>query len=218
MKILLTGSAGFIGSSLLKFLSKKNFKIYAIYNKSKPIKYSNVNYIKSDLKKLKQIPKNIDCVIHAAVKNPENTYKKILFNENINSSKNIFKLALKFNTKKIIYFSSIAVYEKVKKYKIRENDLKVTPRTIYAKSKYVGEKLLQNISKNSDISTVLIRLPTVIGRGSTFNAISQIKKKILRGEKISVFNPNIGYNRVIHINTLNKFIYTVIKDKKKILK
>lgn len=216
MKVLITGAAGFIGSNILKFLIDKKFEIYAIYNRTKPQKYKKVKYIKSDLKNLKKIPSRLDCIIHSAVKNPENTNKNILLKDNVITSKNIFNLAIKFKAKKIIYFSSIAVYENIDKPLIEEKDLKLEPLTTYAKSKYRGEILLKNITKNTDISTILIRLPTVIGPGSKFNSISIIKKKILSGKKISIFSPDSKYNRIIHIRALNNFIYKTIVSKNKI--
>ena len=36
-KILLTGASGYIGSSILKFLIKKNYKIFALYFKEEKI-------------------------------------------------------------------------------------------------------------------------------------------------------------------------------------
>jgi len=46
-KVLITGSAGFVGTNLIKQLSKiKKFEITATYNKKKPFKIKNVIYKK----------------------------------------------------------------------------------------------------------------------------------------------------------------------------
>ena len=57
-------------------------------------------------------------------------------------------------------------------------------------------------------------MPSIIGPGSRFNAISDIKEKISKGEKIFIKNPDVKYNRVIYIETLNKFILKILKLKK----
>ena len=79
-KILLTGASGYIGSSILKFLIKKNYKIFALYFKERKnfINHKNVKYIycNLDLKnKLKNVFQNhdFDTIINlAALK----SYKK----------------------------------------------------------------------------------------------------------------------------------------------
>ena len=46
IKVAILGSSGFIGSNLLlNFSKKKNYKVFAYYNKKKPIKIKNVQYI-----------------------------------------------------------------------------------------------------------------------------------------------------------------------------
>ena len=61
-KILITGSAGFVGTNLIKHLSKnKKFEITATYNRKKPFKIKNVIYKKINLldkKKLITLQRN----------------------------------------------------------------------------------------------------------------------------------------------------------------
>lgn len=76
MKVLLTGALGFIGSKILKELTKYDVRITALVRENK--KYSNqinderINYIyiddlfNKDLKWWLGILKDIDCVIHSA--------------------------------------------------------------------------------------------------------------------------------------------------------
>lgn len=215
MKVLITGSSGFVGRHLTEFLSEKNIFIYALINKTKVKKKKNVFYIKKNIKKIKTLPNDIDCLIHLAVKNPEDTNGPKLLKENIQITSKIFSLAKKSNIKKIIFFSSIAVYEKIKKNKINENIKLIKPNTHYAISKFECEKILKNKFSKTSISTIIIRLPSIIGKGSRFNSISEIKKKILKGKKIFINNPNLNYNRVVHISNLNNFIFKILKKSQK---
>ncbi len=216
MKVLITGAGGFVGNHLTEFLSKKNIFIYALINKTRLKKKRNVTYIKKNINKLKTLPNGIDCIVHLAVKNPEDTSGKILFKENIKMTKKIFSLAKKYDVKKIIFFSSIAVYENIKKTTIKDNIKLIKPNSYYAISKFKCEKILRNEFRKTSVSTITIRLPSIIGKGSRFNSISDIKKKILNRKRIFIYNPNLNYNRVIHISNLNKFIFKILKSKKKI--
>ena len=72
MNILITGIAGFIGSSLAATLNKRNIKIFGIDNffsgskKNIPqnIKWKNIDI--RNLNNFKKIPKNFDIIVHAA--------------------------------------------------------------------------------------------------------------------------------------------------------
>ena len=83
-KILLTGASGYIGSSILKFLIKKNYKIFALYFKREKnfINHKNVKYMycNLDLKnKLKNIFQNhdFDTIINlAALKDYKKKFKR----------------------------------------------------------------------------------------------------------------------------------------------
>ena len=71
MKIIITGANGYLGSCLIKYLSKFNYKILGIYRKKLklPLKKKNVKYLQFNL--LKKIPVNIikdkyDVMLHFA--------------------------------------------------------------------------------------------------------------------------------------------------------
>ena len=118
IKILVTGSAGFVGTNLIERLSKiKKFKVIALYNKQKPIKFKNVKYKKINLlnrKKLDSITKKQDIVFHLAGKLGtkkllKNSHFNIL-NQNFNISINVADSSYKNNVKKFVWLSSTTGY------------------------------------------------------------------------------------------------------------
>lgn len=80
--IFVTGGSGFIGSNIVDLLIKKNFNV-TVLDKIKP-KNDKANYINTDLsnlKNLKKITKNIDCIYHLAGVSNINKVKKYLLKQ-----------------------------------------------------------------------------------------------------------------------------------------
>ena len=112
---IITGASGLVGTNLIRKLDKDGNKIIALINKT-PLHYksSNIEEINTsvcDFEKLETIFKKYDVkdkiCIHAAgiitikSKNDENVY-----NVNVNGTKNIIDLCLKYDYK-LIYVSSV---------------------------------------------------------------------------------------------------------------
>ena len=81
-------------------MSKNNIYVYALINKSNGENKKEIFYIKKNINKLKKIPHKIDCLIHLAVKNPEDTSGLRLFKENIEITRKILELSKETKLKK----------------------------------------------------------------------------------------------------------------------
>jgi nucleoside-diphosphate-sugar epimerase len=155
MNIFITGGAGYIGSKLIKILLEKNYKVTIFdkllfggdhllhFNSNK-----NFNFIKGDIrdkKSLKEagIQKN-DFVIHLASivgypacrLNPD-----LATSTNIDGTKNILELTNK--SQNLIYASTGSNYGHQSKI-VNENS-KLNPLSLYAETKVINEKNIQNV-------------------------------------------------------------------------
>ena len=164
-KILITGSSGYIGSCLKKYLRNEK-KIYFL-DKDNPKKFDrdkkfffkcNLNNKKKLEKILKKIKPNI--IIHLAARstvNREIKKKNYLFN-NEKATQNLIDLMQKLKITKIIFSSTAAVYNKTSKF-INEKD-KLNPISNYGRSKLLAEKIIQN---HKNIKYVILRFFNVSG-------------------------------------------------------
>lgn len=192
MQILITGGAGFIGSTLAdkllklstSFQNNINNKIIIIDNfndyYSPELKDLNIkhNLANPDYKLYRgdicdrnlvnKIFKNheINCVIHIAARagvRPSLEDPLEYVRSNIEGTINILEAMRKNNVKKIVFASSSSVYGNCKAEKFTE-DLKVTePISPYAASKSACEQFLYTYSKLYDMQALCLRFFTVYG-------------------------------------------------------
>lgn len=209
MKILITGSHGFIGSHMKKFLVEQGF---------------NVVDSKGDLRDQSVVDKNVEkvgCVYHFAADMGGIGY----FNKNTISALNNYTIDLniinacrKFHVNKLFYPSSACAYPM---YRMNEGvplkeemlDEKADPDQLYGWEKLSITKLL----KDSPFGRVGI-LHTIYGAGQAYEGIKakfppQIAYKMIqaiKSNKIEVWGNGKQTRTFLHINDAIQKIYEVM--------
>ena len=105
---LVTGTDGFSGSKVFKFLSKKNLKSLGVSRNKKSINVIEWNLLNKNI----IIKKKIDWIIHSAAIHKINDFEKTPVkkkNQNIQMTKNLIMFAKKNNIKNFIFFSTIDI-------------------------------------------------------------------------------------------------------------
>lgn len=214
MKILITGSSGFLGSHLLKLFEKdqKKNKLFALYNKNKPIGLKKTTkLIKADLVKI-NFSGHYDLVIHCASKTRVNTRNdKILYSDNVNSLKQILK-NISFNN--FVFMSSNSVYGNINGIKINEKT-RLNAKDYYGKSKIKCEQLIEQFSKKNKKKFLVLRLPAAVGIKSHSNFISNLMWAYKKNKPnlVTVNNKEDLFNNTIHSEEIYNFIKTLINKK-----
>lgn len=206
---LITGGAGFIGSSLADSLLKENNKIVVVDNfcdyynpelKEENVKdnLNNPNYklYRIDIRDKDNLDKvfiknKIDCVIHLAamagvrpsIENP------ILYQEvNCLGTQNILECMKKNNVNKLVMASSSSVYGNCKEVPFKETfvvDYAISP---YAATKKANEVMTHVYHKLNDINVIMLRFFTVFGpRQRPDLAINKFTRLMLNDEEIPMY-------------------------------
>ena len=176
MKILLTGSNGFLGSCIFGEIENK-YKVFTLNRTNSDYNVDlEYNQILFDV--------NFDLIIHSAGKAhiiPNNILESNnLFECNVNLTKNLLNsLEQSSLPRYFIFISSVSVYGLVTGELINE-DQPLTANDAYGKSKLISEQIILDWCYKNNIICTILRLPLLIGKnppGNLKNMIKAIKLK-----------------------------------------
>jgi UDP-glucuronate 4-epimerase len=231
MNILITGGAGFIGSSLVEILLKEGqFKIYCLDNfdafYDKKIKQKNIqnffnnknfNFIEKDILHISslEINEKIDCIVHLAAKagvRPSIENAESYFDVNVNGTLKVLEYAKRKNIKKVIFASSSSVYGVNKNIPWKTVELDLQPISPYASSKIAAEKIGFTYSYLFDIKFIALRFFTVYGPKQRPDlAISKFISKIYNNETIQIYGDGSTSRDYTYIDDIIEGIYKAIQ-------
>ena len=210
MKILVTGSAGFIGYHLCNSLLNDGYDILGIdninnyYNKNLKLerleilkKYKNFNFKKIDISNRENVAKIfknfkpykvINLAAQAGVRfSIVNPYAYI--DSNIIGFINLIEISKQNDVNGFIYASSSSVYGGNKKLPFSESDMTNDPISLYGATKKSNELIANSYSSLYGLNTTGLRYFTVYGPwGRPDMAYFSFTKKILAEEPIEVYN------------------------------
>ena len=180
MRVVITGGSGFVGSNLISNLRNSGIDVRNLDVRPSP--WHNDITIRRDITKSLEVAEIGDCdsIVHlAAVHRDDVTPKSLYHDVNVTGTENVVAFAEKRNVKKIVFFSSVAVYGFAEPG--AGEDAETRPFNEYGSTKLQAETILKDWSaKSLDRSLTIIR-PTVIfgprNRGNVFNLMNQIWKK-----------------------------------------
>ena len=150
MHIFITGVAGFLGSNLADYYTKKGLKVSGndnLVGGDEDNVSSLVNFYRGeceDLEFMTNCMKDVDIVCHTAAYAHEglsNISPTLICNSNVTGSVSTFTAAIRKNVKRIVYCSSMARYGNIKM-PFKEEDVP-NPIDPYGVSKLAAEKILK---------------------------------------------------------------------------
>ena len=233
MKIFITGTAGFIGFSLAKFLLENNHTIHGydgitnyydtkLKNSRNKIlkKYTKFSFTKGMLENKNLLNKTIvkfkpEIIIHLAAQagvrysiDKPRTY----LSSNIMGTYNIVELAHKVKIKHLMIASSSSVYGANKKAPYAENDSVKLQMSIYASTKLATESIAHAYSNVWGMPTTVLRFFTVYGPwGRPDMALFKFTKLIIEGKKIDIYNKGNLYRDFTYIDDIVNGVSSLIK-------
>lgn len=179
MKITLIGASGFVGTRLMNLLDETGQ--YELKNIDlQPSHFFNQYTTIGDVRNREQMDKelaNTDLVVLLAAQHRDDVSPvSLYYDTNVKGMENTLRAMEKNGVKRIVFFSSVAVYGLNKNNPNEEHEK--DPFNHYGKSKWQAEQVLQEWHcTHSDWNVNIVR-PTVIfgerNRGNVYNLLKQI--------------------------------------------
>jgi len=214
-KILVTGGAGFIGSSLAEKLIE-NLDNYVVvvdnlltgHPERLPERKENWKFIKCDVNEVQDIiplmvSYQFDYVFHyAAVVGVQRTLNNpVLVLKDIDGIKNVLRLSKNIGVKRVYFASSSEVYGEPVEFPQNEQTTPLNSRLPYAIVKNVGEALLKAFKTEYDLDHTIFRFFNTYGpKQSTDFVMSRFIKFALNNEDITIYGDGQQTRTFCYIN------------------
>ncbi|WP_082979302.1 NAD-dependent epimerase/dehydratase family protein [Arthrobacter sp. B6] len=206
MKALVTGAAGFIGSSIVKRLLADGHEVVGIDSftdyydrdlKAANVKRNEVSgfeFVERDLNEvdLTTVVQDVELIFHEAgqpgVRKSWGTDFEIYTRENVQATQKLLEAAKGSKTlKRLVYASSSSVYGNAERYPTTELD-RPQPVSPYGVTKLAAEHLCSLYASNFGVPTTSLRYFTVYGPGQRPDmAFTRFLKAAELGEEIPLY-------------------------------
>ncbi|MDP6704515.1 MAG: NAD-dependent epimerase/dehydratase family protein [archaeon] len=206
MKVLVTGGAGFIGPYLVGALENEGHEVVVFDNFSngdkERLENSSAEIVEGDIRNpqdLGEVIRGCELVFHLAA---QSSVQKSLENPeedreiNVSGTRNVIAAAEKEGVKKIIFFSSAAVYGDTKDFPISEETVAM-PISPYGESKLAAEKLCEK----SSIPSFILRIFNIYGKGGQ-GVISKMLEEFNSENKIEIYGSGEQTRDFLYIKDL----------------
>jgi UDP-glucose 4-epimerase len=201
VRVLVTGSGGFLGGHIARRLAETGFEVVALTRNSSivpPTAAAAARRFTAAAADLVSgsLPGSIDAVVHAAATSAWTGISlNQMLSDNVLAMQAIVRHAESVKASAFVFFSSVSAFGTVQTPLLTEAEpaINVDP---YGATKLLGEMLLKDVS--GTLPSLSIRLPAVIGRGSKRNWPSECLRKLKAGDPLEIFNPGTPFNNVVH--------------------
>jgi len=213
MRFLITGGAGFIGTTLANFLAQQGHTVRVLDDLSTGDSARldpAINFTRGDVEdkpKVWRLLNKIDCVYHLAarVSVPESAlYPREYNRTNVSGTVAIMEAMRDAGIKRVVLASSGAVYGQQNQEKVQEQ-LLTNPDSPYATSKLAAESYVRTIGEQWQIETVALRIFNAYGPGQAIlptyrPVIPQFLRQIIEGGSVMVYGDGSQTRDYIYVD------------------
>lgn len=226
MKILVTGGAGYIGSTLVPILLASGHSVRVLDNLTHGGKSLlgvwpdlNFEFYEGDIRNEEHVRsalKDIEAVIHlaaivgdpACARQPE-----IARATNFDASIQLFNLSKELGVKKFVFASTCSNYGKMKNgSEYVDETSELSPVSLYAETKVAVEKYILDPANSGSISPTVLRFATAYGVSPRMRfdlTVNEFTMEILTKRKLVIFGEQF-WRPYVHIRDISRAILCIL--------
>lgn len=216
-QVLVTGAGSFVGNYIVRHLTSLGVRVTGVYRtRTKEVELlegrDNLTLVCGDLavpEFLATLPACPENVIHVAASGPRPGVSgaQLLF-DNALATAGLVDYALDSDCARFILLSSVSVHGQVREARISVRS-EIRNPGMYGLTKRAAELLLEE--RSSDLPSVAVRLPAVLGRGAQTHWLARLVAAARAGREIEISNPDTPFNNVVHQTDLSRFMVTLLE-------
>lgn len=216
MNVLVTGSNGFIGNHVSKYLRSKGFYVVGLGRHKMSLaevdEYISCDLATDEVKKIfdKMTVKHIDAVIHLAVRYEPYTVEMVV--DNCGSTQRLLELCGEKKIACFIQLSSLPLIGKPVQHPITEEH-PIEPPTIYYVTKRTQELLANCANYTYGLRTVSFRISAPVGIGMNPKSIFPTFVRLaMNNEDLVLSGKGSRKQTYIHVDDIGQAIYRAVNS------
>jgi nucleoside-diphosphate-sugar epimerase len=228
--VLLIGGEGYIGNIVAQNLMSNGSIVTSydnlMYNNHQcvlnKIQLDNCNFIYGDMqnkKRLESVIENSDAVVLLAglvgdpitKKYPE---ESALINDQ--GVKNVIDLCAKYNVENFIFISTCSNYGLIENNELADENYKLNPLSLYAKSKVNAEKYILSLKDKTNMHPTILRFATAFGLSSRMRfdlTVSEFTRELAMSKELLVYDAHT-WRPYCHVQDFSRLIQMVLEAPK----
>jgi len=226
VKVLVTGAAGYIGSTLCRILLSEGYEVIGIdkllfggESLLGLLQHNNFRFIKGDTYNTSTYEDLINSktsIVHLAAVVGEPASRKIpeeTIKTNLEATKKVISLAVKKKIKKFVFVSTCSNYGKCIGEKPATEEFELNPLSLYAKTKVQIENYLANDIKDK-LNWTILRLATVYGISPRLRfdlTVNDFTMHAIVDKKLVIFLPRSN-RPYVHVVDVAEAVDLVLKN------
>jgi len=191
-RVVVTGATGFIGTHLLRRLSRERLPVLAVVRQTPTTSAadSNLTYVERDMERVETIRDLLwpgDAIVHLAARvhvmkdddpDSEAAYRR----SNVEPTRMLCRSAAESGARRVVYLSSAKVFGEGRDRPYERSD-PPAPADAYARSKIEAEHVVREVAGAGGVQWTIVRPPFVYGPGGKGNfprlvALARISTKV----------------------------------------
>ena len=194
-RCLVTGSAGFVGSNLVRALLARGCTVHGFDLAAATLDHPSLRWFQGDVRDYKDVRdacEGVDVVFHTAAMIETLTYAPESFSEfvksvNVDGTKNVLRAAIESGATRLVHTSSIITVPFDRPAGLSEPADYSDARDLYSTSKVESEKLVLAANGDAGLLTTAVRPGGIYGPGERNTLIGPLVTALKQGAPLVVF-------------------------------